>query len=99
MKRFITSKPRNFTAFRSVAEEAATSKAASQDWDNEGGHVAALSGYIVSTPGAALAYKVILDHETGPDTAHPYDTIEECQAFIRRNTHYSASADQRSSPY
>ena len=92
MERHITSKPRHFTPFRSAAEEVATSKAG-QQWDNEGGHVPALSGYIVWTPDDALAYKVILDHDVGPDTEHPWGTIEQCQAFIRRNTRYGPSQE------
>ena len=86
MERFTTSKPRHFTALRSAAEEAATSNAASEGWDNEGGHVTALSGYIMRTPDAASAYKVVLDHAKGPDTEHACGTIGECQAIIRRNT-------------
>ena len=94
MERFITSKPRHFTPFRSVAEEAVTSKAAGEEWDNEGGHVPALSGYIMRTPDAAVAFKVVLDHEEGPDTEQACNTIAECQAVIRHNTHYGRSPIQ-----
>ena len=93
MERFITSKPRHFTAFRSVAEEAAASRAASEGWDNEGGHIPAF-GYIMRTPNAAVAFKVVLDHEDGSDTEQPCDTISECQAIIRHDTRYMASANQ-----
>ena len=87
-------KRRNFTAFRSASEEAENVGAASEEWDNDGGHMNAQSGYIMRTPDAALTYKVVLDHEEGPDTEHPCGTIGECQALIRRNTHYSMSHDQ-----
>jgi hypothetical protein len=54
----------------------------------------ALSGYIMRTPDAAVAFKVVLDHEEGPDTEQPCDTISACQAIIRHNTRYMASANQ-----
>ena len=59
-----------------------------------GGHMPALSGYIMGTPDAAVAFKVVLDHEDRPDTQQPCDTISECQAIIRHNTRYMASANQ-----
>jgi hypothetical protein len=94
MEQFTTSGPRHFTAFRSVAEEAATSRAASEEWDNEGGRTSALSGYIVQTPDAEMAYKVVLDHENGPDTEQACRTIRECQAIIRRNTRNITPPDE-----
>lgn len=96
MERFTTSRRPQPTAFRSVyAEEAAKAKAARrEEWENEDGNITARSGYIMRTPDAALAFKVVLDHEVGPDTEHACGTIEECRAIIRRNTRYMTSAHQ-----
>lgn len=74
-----------FSVFRSAAEEAAT-KASQDEWDNEGGHMSSTSGLVVSTPGAELPYKVVLRHESSPDTERAFSTMQECEAFIRRNT-------------
>ena len=79
-----TLKIRHFTPFFSVAEEAAVS--AEEVWSNEGGHSHANSGRIVRTPLAAEPYKVVFDHEDGPDTEQPCKTMKECEALIRRRT-------------
>jgi cold shock CspA family protein len=76
---------RPFTVFRSAAEEAAT-KVEQDSWENEGGHMSATRGRIVSTPGAAHPYKVILTHEELADTERSFATMRECEAFVRRNT-------------
>ena len=75
---------KHFTPFFSAAEEAAA--AAVDAWSNEGGHMHAKSGYIVQTRGGAFPYKVVFDHEEGPDTSQGCATIREGQAIIRRNT-------------
>ena len=75
---------RHFTAFFSAAEEIAA--AAVDAWSNEGGHMHAKSGYIVQTRGAAHPYKVVFEHEDGPETSQACATIREGHAIIRRNT-------------
>jgi hypothetical protein len=94
MQRFTTSKPRHFTCFRSAAEEAAYAHARAEDeWSNEGGHMHAKSGYIVQTRGADQPYKVVFDHDNGPDTEQACATIREGEAIIRRNTPTPPSRD------
>ena len=75
----------SFSAFRSAAEQAEMKKE-EQAWDNEGGHMSSTAGRIVQTPGADLPYKAILALETGETTEHPFATMQEAEAFIRRNT-------------
>jgi hypothetical protein len=74
-----------FTIFRSAAEEAAT-KARQKERNDEAGHMSSISGLVISTPGAELPYKVVLRHEGSPDTERAFRTMQECEAFIRRNT-------------
>jgi hypothetical protein len=80
---------KHFTPFFSAAEEIAA--AAVDAWSNEGGHMHAKSGYIVQTRGAAHPYKVVFDHEDGPDTSQGCATIREGQAIIRRHTPHASS--------
>jgi hypothetical protein len=84
MKRPGPTKPKHFTPFFSAAEEIAA--AALDAWSNEGGHMHAKSGYIVQTRGGDLPYKVVFDHEDGPDTEQACATMRECQDLIRRKT-------------
>jgi len=84
MPNFTTQAPAHFTAFHSAAEEAQAS--AEDGWANEGGYMYAKSGYVVQTCDAALPYKVVFNHEVGPDTEQPCATMREGQAIIRRNT-------------
>lgn len=84
MRNIGTLKIKHFTPFFSVAEEAAAS--AKEAWSNEGGHLHARSGWIVRTPLAAEPYKVVFEHEGGPDTEQACKTIRECEALIRRRT-------------
>jgi len=78
--------PKHFTAFRSAAEEAATTKAEQESWDNEGGHMSSTAGRIVQTPGSDTPYKVVLTHDRGEETTRAFATMREAEAFIRRNT-------------
>jgi hypothetical protein len=78
------SKPIRFTPIPSITEEAAAS--AEEAWSNEGGHMHAMSGYIVETPHAAEPYKVVFDHGDGPDTEQACRTVLEGKALIRRGT-------------
>ena len=94
-------KRKSFSMFRSASEEAAT-KAQQDAWDNEGGHMSSTHGFVVSTPDAELPYKVILQHEGGPNSERAFRTMQQCEAFIRRNTPsprpYSTLLDQGPSP-
>jgi hypothetical protein len=75
---------RHFTPFFSAAEEAAA--AVVDAWSNEGGHMHANCGYIVQTRDAPQPYKVVFEHEDGPNTEHVCATMREGQAIIRANT-------------
>jgi hypothetical protein len=85
-------KDKSFSVFHSAAEEAETKrendaiKRQEQSWDNEGGHMSWTSGLVISTPGAELPYKVVLRHEDLPDEERSFRTMQECEAYIRRNT-------------
>jgi hypothetical protein len=46
----------------------------------------AVRGRIVQTPGERKPYKVILEHDGGPDTEHEVDTMREGEALIRERT-------------
>jgi hypothetical protein len=61
-------------------------EALEEAWSNKGGHMLAMSGYVVPTPDAAEPYKVIFDHGDGPDTEQACRSLIECQALIRRTT-------------
>ena len=79
------SKRRGFSIFPS-AEEEADMKTARANWGNEGGHMSSTAGRVVQTLDADLPYKAILTLETGETTEHPFATMQEAEAFIRRNT-------------
>ncbi len=76
---------RSFSAFRSAAEEAETKRQA-QEGGNEGGHMSSTAGRIVGTPHAALPYKAIMSFESGETSERSFATMQEAEAFIRRNT-------------
>jgi len=61
-----------------------------QTWDNEGGHMSSTAGRIVLTHDEKLPFKVILSHQDEQATEHEFATMQECEAFIRRNTPLSA---------
>lgn len=52
----------------------------------EGHDTSATAGTVVKTPDAELPYKVVLAHENAELTEHPFQTIRECEAFIRLKT-------------
>jgi hypothetical protein len=79
------SKRKNFSVFRSAAEEADI-KSGEQNWDNEGGHMSCTSGRILSVPGSDKPFKVIMSREGGETSEHLFATMREAEAFIRRNT-------------
>lgn len=73
-----------FSAFRSAAEEANLKKERNQDYG--GGHMSSTAGRVVCTPGAEMPYKVILSREDGGTSEYAFSTMQEAEAFIRRNT-------------
>ena len=44
------------------------------------------AGCVVRTPGCDMPYKAVLAHEVGGPTEHAFATMQEAEAFIRRNT-------------
>ena len=79
----IPTSPEHFTAFLSVREEAGR---AEEHWENEGGHMSATQGRIISTPDGRVPYKVILSHHGSADTERPFASMRAAEAYVRRNT-------------
>lgn len=83
---------KNFTAFRSAAQEADTKrendaiKREEQAWENEGGHMSSTTGRVIRVTGAELPYVVVLTHHGSEATEHSFATMREAEAFIKRNT-------------
>jgi|tagenome__1003787_1003787.scaffolds.fasta_scaffold20978564_6 hypothetical protein len=75
----------HFTPLRWTAAEASV-RDDEDRWNNEGGHITSSSGCVVSTPDSDLPYKAILTRLRGQHSEHPFATIREAEAFIRRNT-------------
>ncbi len=48
--------------------------------------MSSLRGCIIHTPGADLAYKVLLIHRGRPVSEHSFATMPEAEAFIRGRT-------------
>jgi len=76
---------RSFSVFRSAAEEA-TTKSEQDEWDNEGGHMSSTAGQARHIAGAELPYVVTMKHDLSEATEHPFATMRESEAFIKRNT-------------
>ena len=57
-----------------------------ENWDNEGGHMSSTAGRVVRTPRCVMPYKVVLTHDGGEPTEYAFPTMQEAEAFIRRNT-------------
>jgi hypothetical protein len=74
---------KHFSPFRSAAEELAIKD---DRRTTEGGRVTSSSGLVVSTPGGDLPYKVVLTGLRGKESEHPFATMREAEAFIRRST-------------
>ena len=85
MDRARSTKQTHFSVFRSAFEEAEI-KAEQENWDNEGGHMSSTAGRVVRTPGCETPYKVVLTHDVGEPTEYAFATMQEAEAFIRRNT-------------
>jgi hypothetical protein len=73
------------SAFKSAAEERAE-RQGGKGLEDEAAVLdpSVISGQMVQTPGAELAYKVVLDHADGRQTEHPFRTMQEGEAFIKR---------------
>lgn len=85
MTRRTPSDAKHFSAFKSAADEDADK----QDREKQAAEDAILdrsvvSGQMVQTPGADLAYKVVLDHADGTQSEHAFRTMREGEAFIKR---------------
>jgi hypothetical protein len=61
-------------------------KAEQENWDNEGGHMSSTAGRVVRTPGCDMPYKVVLTDDVRKRTELAFATMQEAEAFIRRNT-------------
>lgn len=48
--------------------------------------MSAVAGRVVRTPDAELPYKAVMTHNGSADTERAFATVQECEAFIRRNT-------------
>ena len=80
----------NFTVFRSASEQAEI-KADQENWENEGGHMSFTAGRVIRTPGCDMPYKAVLAHDVDKPTERAFATMQEAEAFIRRNTPRSAA--------
>lgn len=58
----------------------------SDDHSGEGGHMSSRYGRIVRTADSDLSYKAILTHDECAETECSFATMQEAEAFIRRNT-------------
>jgi hypothetical protein len=90
----MTSRPeepmRPFSPFRSAAEEA-DMKGEAQRRDDEGGHMSCTGGRIVRNVGARMPYTVVLTLPGGETRQRDFPTMQEAEAFVRRNTPLPAS--------
>jgi hypothetical protein len=78
---------KHFTSVQSA--QSAVEELAIKDedrWNNEVGHITSSTGLVVATPGSDFPYKVILTHLPGKQSEHPFSTMREAEAFIRRST-------------
>jgi hypothetical protein len=58
----------------------------SDDHAGEGGHMSSRFGRIVRTADVGLPYKAVLTHDQCAETERSFATMQEAEAFIRRNT-------------
>lgn len=77
-------KPESFTAFRSAAEEADMKR--EEKGDTEGDHMSSTAGRVMRVQGSELPFLVVLSHPGNEDTKHPFATMREAEAFIKRKT-------------
>ena len=57
-----------------------------QSFETEGGHMSSTAGRIMHVAGAELPYVVVLSHHGSEATEHAFATMQEAEAFIKRNT-------------
>ena len=74
-----------FSIFRTAQEEAHM-KVEEANRDTEGGHMSCTTGRIVSVPGSDKPFKAIMSQESGQTSEHLFATMQEAEAFLRRNT-------------
>ena len=55
-------------------------------FEEEGGHMSSRFGRIVYDSNAELPYRAILTHDECAETERSFATMNEAEAFIRRNT-------------
>ena len=73
------------TATPSAPAETAL-KREEQAWENEGGHMSAVSGAVVYVPGTGQPFVAIMSRHGSEPTEHAFATMREAEAFIKRNT-------------
>ena len=56
------------------------------DQPGEGGHMSSRFGRIVRTSDVDLPYKAVLTHDECAETERSFATMQEAEAFVRRNT-------------
>lgn len=78
-------KRKGSSIFRSAQEEADL-KIEEANRDSEGGHMSCTTGRIVSVPGSDKPFKAIMSQESGETSEHLFATMQEAEAFLRRNT-------------
>jgi hypothetical protein len=54
--------------------------------DDEGGHMSSTAGRVMRVRGAKLPYVVTLSHHLSDASKHSFATMQEAEAFIKRNT-------------
>ena len=75
----------SFTVFRSAFEEAEM-KAEQENWDNEGGHMSSTAEARREDAPGRHALQGCPDVRWGAATEYAFATMQEAEAFIRRNT-------------
>jgi len=81
--------PQSFTIFSSAkatCHQGDDGPSAEDNWDNEGGHMSSTSGAVKHVPASPLPFVATLSHHQRDATRHPFATMREAEAFIRRNT-------------
>ena len=75
---------KNFTVFRSAAEEADMKNAETNE--DDAGHMNCTSGRIITVRGDGKPFKAIMSRENGETSEHSFGTMREAEAFVRCNT-------------
>lgn len=52
----------------------------------EGGHMSSTGGSVVLTPDEPMPFKVVLTHDGATSTEHAFETMRECEEFIKQHT-------------